>query len=175
MKGKWTCLFTALVLLAWTAGAWPILAHRARPGAAYPALDAELGAWAGPSDLVVVHSIPSGLIGMARYLDHDVPMASWIAPLNLRRVPDDLELLLRGRRRLALVQVHNLAQPAPAEPWLRAHARLVRRVIYDGAADRLTADTTALSPQLLAALREHKLIEIFYFAPASGETFLPTR
>ncbi|MEP6688556.1 MAG: glycosyltransferase family 39 protein [Gemmatimonadales bacterium] len=175
LPGRMHTAFTALVLLAWTAGAWPILAHRARPEAAYVALDAEIGAWAGPSDLVLVHSIPSGLIGMARYLDRDVPMASWIAPLGLRRVPNDLELLLHGRRRLALIQVHNLAQPAPAEAWLRANARLERREIYDGAADRLTSDTTALNPMLLAALREHKLIEIFYFAPANGDEFFPAR
>lgn len=175
LRGRAHTAFTTLVLLAWTAGAWPILAHPARPGAAYPALDGELAAWAGPADLVIVHSIPSGVIGMARYLDRDLPMASWIAPLGLRRVPDDLELLLQGRRRLALVQVHNLAQPAPAEAWLRAHARLERREIYDGAADRLTTDTTTLSPQLLAAMREHKLIEILYFAPASGDAFFPVR
>lgn len=175
LRGRAHTAFTALVLLAWTAGAWPILAHRARPGAAYPALDAALAAWTRPSDLVLVHSIPSGVIGMARYLDRDVPMASWIAPLGLRRVPDDLALLLQGRRRLALVQVHNLAQPAPADAWLRAHARLERREIYDGAADRFTTDTTTLAPQLLAAMHEHKLIEILYFAPASGESFFPVR
>jgi hypothetical protein len=175
LPGRMHLAFTAFVLLAWTAGARPILAHRARPEAAYVALDAALAGWDGPSDLVLVHSIPSGLIGMTRYLDHEVAMASWIAPLRLRRVPDDLERLLQGRRRLALVQVHNLAQPAPAEAWLRTHARLERREVYDGAADRLTTDTTALSPMLLAALREHKLIEIFYFAPANGETFFPAR
>jgi 4-amino-4-deoxy-L-arabinose transferase-like glycosyltransferase len=175
LPGRMHMAFTAFVLLAWTAGARPILAHRARPEAAYVALDAALAGWDGPSDLVLVHSIPSGLIGMTRYLDHEVAMASWIAPLRLRRVPDDLERLLQGRRRLALVQVHNLAQPAPAEAWLRTHARLERREVYDGAADRLTTDTTALSPMLLAALREHKLIEIFYFAPANGETFFPAR
>jgi hypothetical protein len=175
LRGKAHAAFLALVLLAWTAGLWPILAHRARPEAAYPTLGAELSAWARPDDLVLIHSIPSGVIGLSRYLRPEVPVASWIAPLGLRRVPDDLERLLQGRRRLALVQVHNMAQPAPAEPWLREHSRLTRREIFDGAQDRLTADTTGLPPQQLAALREHKLIEIFYFAPASGETFVPTR
>lgn len=165
--------FVALVLLAWTAGAWPILAHHARPGAAYPALDARLSTWAGPSDLVMVHSIPSGVIGLSRYLSQDVPMASWIAPLGLRRVPEDLELLLRGRRRLALVQVHNLAQPAPAEAWLRRHTHLVHHEIYNGAKDSLTTDLTSFSPSELAALREHKMIEIFYFEPSDGRAFFP--
>jgi 4-amino-4-deoxy-L-arabinose transferase-like glycosyltransferase len=175
LRGKAHTAFVTLVLLAWTAGLWPILTHRARPGAAYPALAAELSAWAGPNDVVLVHSIPSGVIGLSRYLRPDVPLASWIAPLGLRRVPDDLERLLQGRRRVALVQVHNMAQPAPAEPWLRQHSRLTGREIFDGSLDTLTADTTGLPPSLLAALREHKLIEIFYFAPASGDTLVPTR
>jgi hypothetical protein len=175
LRGKAHAAFLALVLLAWTAGLWPILAHRARPGAAYPALAAELSVWARPEDLVLIHSIPSGVIGLSRYLRSDVPVASWIAPLGLHRVPDDIERLLQGRRRVALVQVHNMAQPAPAEPWLREHSRLTRREIFDGAKDKLTTDTAGLPPSQLAAMREHKLIEIFYFAPASGETFVPTR
>ena len=174
-RGKAHTGFVALVLLAWTAGLWPILAHRARPGAAYPALDATLSAWAGPADLVLVHSIPSGVIGLSRYLPRDVPMASWIAPLGLRRVPEDLERLLAGRRRLALVQVHNLAQPAPAEAWLRAHTRLLRLEVYHGAEDRMTTDTASLPPSQLAALHEHKLIQIFYFTPTTGDTFFPAR
>jgi len=171
LRGKAHTAFVALVLLAWTAGLWPILAHRARPGAAYPTLGAELSAWAGPDDLILVHSIPSGVIGLARYTAPGVPLASWIAPLGLRRVPEDIERLLQGRRRLALVQVHNLAQPAPAEPWLRAHPRLARHEIYDGALDTLTTDTIGLPPSQLAAMHEHKLIEVLYFAPASGERF----
>lgn len=177
LRGRAHTAFVALVLLAWTAGLWPILAHRARPGAAYPTLAAELSAWAGPDDLVLVHSIPSGVIGLSRYLRPDVPVASWIAPLGLRRVPDDLERLLQGRRRLALVQVHNLAEPAPAEPWLREHSHLTRRELFDGALDVLTTDTAGLPPSQLAAMHEHKLIEVFYFdfAPASGATLVPTR
>jgi 4-amino-4-deoxy-L-arabinose transferase-like glycosyltransferase len=171
LRGKWHTAFVVLVLLGWTAGLRPILAHRARPGAAYPTLAAELSAWAGPRDVVVVHSIPSGVIGLSRYADPSLPLVSWIAPLELRRVPQDIQRLLQGHTRLALVQVHNLAQPAPAEPWLRAHTRLTRREIYDGALDTLSADTTALPPSQLAAMHEHKMIEVLYFAPASGETF----
>jgi len=171
LRGRAYAVFVALVLLAWTAGLRPILMHRARPGAAYPALAAELSAWARPGDLVLVHSIPSGVIGLSRYLAPDVPLVSWVPPLGLRRLPDDIERLLQGRRRLALVQVHNMAQAAPAEPWLRAHTRLTRREIYHGGLDRLTTDTTLFPPPELAALREHKMIEVFYFAPASGATF----
>lgn len=47
----------------------------------------------------------------------------------LRRAPEELERLLAGRRRVALVQVDNLAQPPSAEPWLREDARLVGHLV----------------------------------------------
>ncbi|MBA3554597.1 MAG: glycosyltransferase family 39 protein [Gemmatimonadales bacterium] len=165
--------FLGLVALAWTAGAWPIVFQRARPQAAYPTLIARLESWARPSDLILVHSIPSGVLGMARYLHRDLPLASWIAPLGVRQVPDDLERLLAGRRRVALVQIHSLARPSPAEPWLREHARLVRREAYIGPLDSLTTDLEALPADHATALREHRLIEIFYFEPREAEGFVP--
>lgn len=157
--------FLAFVLLAWTAGLWPIVSRRARSGAAYPALATELGAWAGPTDLVLVHSIPSGLIGLSRYLARPVPMGSWIEPLGLRAGPADLEALLRGRRRVALVQVHNIGRAARAETWLRSAATLVREEVYDARTDTLTAKLGRLSADQRTALAQHQLIEIFYFSP----------
>jgi 4-amino-4-deoxy-L-arabinose transferase-like glycosyltransferase len=167
--------FTGFILVAWTAGLWPILVHPNRPGAVYRALASEVGKWAGPDDLVLVHSIPSGVIGLSRYLERDLPLASWVEPLGLRRVPEDLERLLAGRRRVALVQVHNLAQPSPAEPWLREHARLVAHRVYDGEVDAFPPDIGSLSPLLLDALHQDKLVEVFYFEPTDGGTFFSTR
>jgi hypothetical protein len=33
--------------------------------------------------------------------------------------------LARGRRRILFVRIHEVAQPAPEEAWLRSHCRLV--------------------------------------------------
>jgi hypothetical protein len=123
---------------------------------------------------VVVHSIPSGVIGLSRYLRRDLPLAVWIEPLGLRQ-PDDLAGLLAGRRRVALVQVHNIGQPSPAEPWLREHRRLAVRKIYDGGRDALTSDLESLSPPMQAALAEHRLVEIFYFEPTEVPVAAPAR
>lgn len=81
-------------------------------------LDIHLESSALPGDLVLVHSIPSGVVGVARYLRPDIPLASWVVPLDIRKVPDDLELVLAGRRRVALVKIHYLGAAAPAEAWL---------------------------------------------------------
>ena len=166
--------FVALVIAAWTAGLWPIVRQPSRPGAVYGALATELERWARPGDVVLVHSIPSGVIGLSRALTRELPFLVWIEPLGLRR-PDDLTHLLQGRHRVALVQVHNIGLASPAEGWLREHARLTDRRIYDGTTDRLTSDLDDLPPHLRTALLEHRLVEIFYFEPTNGAAFADAR
>jgi hypothetical protein len=80
-------------------------------------------------DLVIVHSIPSGVIGIARYMEsagvsEGVGFASWVGQLGQRRVPDDVQRLAAGRRRIVLVKIHDVGEPAPEEAWLREHATL---------------------------------------------------
>jgi hypothetical protein len=79
-------------------------------------------------DLVIVHSIPSGVVGIARYLESQRPSeaqagyASWVGQLGQRRVPDDLQRLAAGRQRVVLVKIHDVGEPAPEETWLRENA-----------------------------------------------------
>jgi dolichyl-phosphate-mannose-protein mannosyltransferase len=175
LRPKARAAFAGLVLVAWTAGLWPIVTHRDRPGAVYRAMAEEMERWASPADLILVHSVPSGVIGLSRYLPRDVPIASWIEPLGLRRVPQDLEPLLAGRARVALIQVHHLGRASPAEPWLREHARLVGHKIYDGDRAALSGDIASLSPLLLRALEQDQLVEVFYFEPIEGATSFSAR
>ena len=83
----------------------------------------------GPADLVIVHSVPAGVAGVARYMDRDgasakgIVVASWVGQLRQRRVPDDMRRLAAGRRQIILVKVHHVAEPAPEEAWLDDHAR----------------------------------------------------
>ena len=174
LPGRARAAFVGLVLLGWTAGLAPIVRQPSRPGAVYGALAAELVGWARPDDVILVHSVPSGVIGLSRALTRDLPLLVWIEPLRLRR-PDDLPRLLRGRRRLALVQVHNVGLASPAEGWLLQHGRLTGRRIYDGTTDALTSNLDSLPPDLRTALREHRLVEIAYFEPTEGATFAARR
>lgn len=112
------------ILLVWSPGirkaATPSVP---RPSQPYRQIDERVGASLGPEDIVIVSSIPSGVIGVARYLDPEIPMASWVPQLGVRDVEEDLPYLLSGRRRVALVKVTHLGADAPAEGWLRDHAR----------------------------------------------------
>ncbi len=126
----------ALVLLVgtWSPGLRDLARQRARAGEPYRPVAARVGAWAGPRDLVLVHSIPSGVLGVARYLPRDVPMAAWVGQLGNRRVPEDLGTLLQGRDRVALIRIHEVGEPAPEEEWLRAHATVLAEERRDAAA-----------------------------------------
>lgn len=141
--------FVAVVLAVWLPGSLaPVTAAEVRPWEPFRALAARLERWTQPGDAVLVASIPSGLVGVARYLDPDIPLSSWVSQLGNRSVPEDLERLLAGRRRAALVSIHDLGGSAAPEEWLRSHARLVGR------------DTFRSSRA-----------EVLYFEPADGKVF----
>jgi hypothetical protein len=149
-RGAATVALAAL-LLAWLPGTWrAATAPAPRPGQPYPALVARLEAWARPGDVVLVRSIPSGVIGVARYLGRDVPLASWVQQLGTRDVPGDLRRLLGGRRRVAVATIHALGAEDVVGPWLRSHARVLGRDTFRGSS-----------------------AEVVYFAPVAGDSLFP--
>jgi hypothetical protein len=140
-----------VLVLAWLPGDWRVVvANVPRPRQPYRELDARLESWAQPGDLVVVHSIPSGVVGVARYLARDIPLAPWVVQLGTRRVPADLERLLTGRGRVAVATIHHLGATDSLVPWLEAHARPLGRDTF---------------PKSSA--------EVLYFGPANGATVFP--
>jgi hypothetical protein len=114
-----------LILLSWWPSLSSIVGAASRNGAPLDAVARELGERAGPGDVVLVHSIPSGVLGVARYLAQPLPMASWVGQLGTRRVPDAAATLSAGRRATFLVLFHSVGEPAPEEGYLREHAQLV--------------------------------------------------
>lgn len=110
------------------------------------------------SDVILVHSIPSGVTGLARYLERagasrtGVGFASWVGQLGRRRVPEDLKAVAAGRRRIILVRIHEVGEPAPEESWLKQNARLVeRRAIEQSSIQTFVpADSTTFFPSTAA-------------------------
>lgn len=138
-----------VILLAWLPGSRKIITTSvSRPWEPYTELDARVESWARPGDLVLVSSLPSGVIAVARYLRPDLTMASWVPQLGVREVPADLERLLGGRRRLALVKIHDLGESGAVEEWLRAHARQLDRDAF-----------------------KKSSAEVLYFGPLRGDVF----
>lgn len=115
-------LMLALIALTWIPPLASIYGLRARNSQPLWELARVLRSTALPSDLILVHSIPSGVLGVARYTSAPLEMASWIQPLGNRRVPESVEALAAGHQRIFYVQVHMLGEPRPEEDWLRANA-----------------------------------------------------
>ena len=79
-----------------------------------------------PSDLILVHSIPSGVLGIARYVNGPAAVASWVGQLGNRQTPDSLQQLAAGRTRIVFVKLHEVGESAPEEDWLRANATILK-------------------------------------------------
>ena len=141
-------IFLGLIVVAWLPGIRNVF-RNPRSWEPYVQIGHILSTDAQPGDLVIVHSIPSGVVGVARYMTASVPLAAWVGQLNRRQIPQDLDALLPGRRRVVLVRVHEVGQPAPEEDWLRRHATL-------------------------SGKRRVRSTDLLYFAPKDGTTFVAT-
>jgi hypothetical protein len=124
-------LFIAVIIVMSLVGVLRLYRADDRSGEPYVQVAALLRREVNDSDVILVHSIPSGVTGIARYLEQagasrtGIGFASWVSQLGRRRVPEDLRALAVGRRRIILVRVHDVGEPAPEEFWLRQNARLV--------------------------------------------------
>ena len=100
------------------------------------------------SHLLIVHSTPTGIICVARYVNATATMYSWVGQLGQRRVPEDIRALAEKYDRIVLVKVHTVGEPAPEETWLRKHAATVE-ALKIVTADVLIFDTrnSRISPQ----------------------------
>jgi hypothetical protein len=117
-------VFVLLILLLWVPGNRDVFAKPSRPWEPFPEVALRLNAWAKSDGVIIVHSIPSGVIGVARYIGSNTPIASWVVQLGERHVPDDMERLLSGTWRVALVKIHDMGEHSPAEAWLRDNVTL---------------------------------------------------
>lgn len=114
------------LLLTWLPALRQVATNAARCDTPFRQVAEDLSRRNLTGDLVIVHSIPSGVIGLARYLDEDVEVAAWVEQLGDRRLPEDAERLLAGRQRVRLVRVHEAYAEAPIEDELRRRWRAVR-------------------------------------------------
>jgi 4-amino-4-deoxy-L-arabinose transferase-like glycosyltransferase len=116
-----------LILGAWTPSIWSLYRDRT-PWSSFRKIARAASVKSSPSDLILVHSIPSGVLGIARYADGPAAIASWVGQLGTQRVPQSLLRLAAGRKRILFVKVHEVKEPAPEEDWLRAHATIAHEM-----------------------------------------------
>jgi hypothetical protein len=122
LSARLRMIMLALVVLAWAPNGLSIYQNRCRSWSPFREISHAANINGSASDLILVHSIPSGVLGMARYASGPAALASWVGQLGTRRVPESLHMLTAGRTRIVFVRVHDVGEPAPEEDWLRANA-----------------------------------------------------
>jgi hypothetical protein len=124
LRPRWQLVCLGLVAFGWGWALRNIHQTRWRNGLPFREVARTVSARAATDDLVIVHAIPSGVLGFSRYARPDLPVAAWVQQLGTRREADTAGLV-RGRSHVFLVKMHDLGAAAPEEDWLRAHAEVV--------------------------------------------------
>ena len=113
--------WAAALLLVWSP-ALGLLAWRAsRAGEPYDLAAHYIEARMPPGGIVIVHGIPSSVVGIARYLSPTVPLVAWVGQLGERTAPADIQRLIVGRPGVAVVNLHAVGAPANEVDWLYHH------------------------------------------------------
>ena len=133
MSRRFALFASALILISWGESIVKLYRLDSRVGERFRAPAWALASDRTASDLIVVHSIPSGVLGVARYSNKTTPIAAWVQQLGHRSVPASIESLVRGRSRVLFVLVHPLGEPVEEEQWLRQNSKVGR----DGWKDRI--------------------------------------
>jgi hypothetical protein len=112
-----------LLLAAWAPHAKLVLQRVSRSWNPLRETAEALSRQGSASELVVVHSIPSGVLGIARYYEGPAPIAAWVEQLGNRTVPASFQELAHEHTGVTLVRAHEVGAPCPLEDWLAEHAR----------------------------------------------------
>ena len=121
-------MMLSLIILAWLPNLVTIYEGASRKAQPFSEIAKAISSDGSPSELILAHSIPSGVLGIARYTSDSAALACWVGQLGERNVPDSIRTLVAGRSRIRFVRVHEVGQPAPEEDWLRKHAVVVNEM-----------------------------------------------
>lgn len=121
-------LVLTLLLLGWAPGIYGLVFHGRFESAPIEPIAEIINERSQPGDLIVLHSIPSGVVSLTRAMTVDTPVLSWVDQLGQRRAPEDIARLSAGYRRIVIIQFHSVGAPAPELDWLRVTAELTQEV-----------------------------------------------
>jgi uncharacterized membrane protein len=114
-----------LVVMTWTVPLLNVYRQHSRKLEPFREVAYAVSSGGNGSDSILVHSIPSGVLGIARYANGSAMIASWVGQLGTRRVPDSLPALIGGSTQVWLTKLHEVGQPAPEEEWLRSNGEVL--------------------------------------------------
>lgn len=109
----------ALVVLAWLPVYDAVRTGEVRGAEPGRDVAAIVNAQVDTSDVLILHSIPSGALSVARYLRPDLPVVVWVQQLGTRTVPASVDSVVAGRRRAFVLNIHAVGAPMPEAEYLR--------------------------------------------------------
>jgi hypothetical protein len=129
----WSTLCVAVIILSWLPHVRYVLTNPWRYWEPFRQMAGVIEKDHRLSDIVLVHSTPTGIASLARYLDPAINIFSWVGPLNQRRVPEDVQILAERYNRIVFIKIHTVGEPRPEEEWLLQHAALERQMAVEAA------------------------------------------
>ena len=122
-----------VVLLAWSSPLRMIHYKNARCNEPFAVVAGYVDDRAGADTVVVMHSIPSGVTSLARYMESDAPIYAWVGQLNERTVPDVAAALMQRYELVILIDLHAVGEPMPQEAFFREAGEVVEETKVGGA------------------------------------------
>ena len=114
----------SLIILAWLPNLATIYEGDSRKAQPFSGIANAVSSDGSPWQLILARSIPSGILGIARFANGSMALASWVSQLGKRQVPDSIRALIADRTRIRFVRVHEVEQQPQEEDWLREHAEV---------------------------------------------------
>jgi uncharacterized membrane protein len=118
--------FAAAILFFWAIGDGRMYHSTSRHREPFKIIAQTIEAESPPADLLIIHSVPVGVLGLARYLNTSPLIFSWVGQLRQRSVPGDISRVVANRHTVILLKVHDIDEPALEEKWLADHEILWR-------------------------------------------------
>jgi hypothetical protein len=116
------------VLAGWSPSVYRLITRDSHEFAPLKLIGPYLSENTRDNDLIIVHSIPSAIAGIARYMDGLAPMVAWTGQLEMRDGAHDMPRLVAGKSRVILVRIHDVGASAPQQDWLIMNAKRTRRL-----------------------------------------------
>ena len=145
----------ALILLGvgWVFGIYAMRGP-AHPWQPFAELAARIDERARPGDVLIVRSIPSGVLGIARYMKSDTPVYSWVEQAG-GRGEAEVERLMQDFCRVVLLSIHPVTDVNTVEPLLRArgiaisqeYVRQIPLTYFRAAKGEQSVECPAVSPE----------------------------
>ncbi len=127
-RSRTRVVFLAAIALVSLAGVLRFYEGEGRHGYAYDEVARAVGRDPHPGDLVLAHSVHSGVAGIARHLERECPGAVF-APCATGQglaCPDRIETLFAGCPRVILIEIHAYESEVPEQSWLEKNGTLER-------------------------------------------------